>query len=573
MVGLILIGFAALGLVEARERVSLPYSCAIEQGRLRVERAPDRIYPILGQREQQPYTYCPDGSAARCKTWTVHRFAVSCVGGRVMWSEIVAAAAGREPQQVAVENGQLLLRVGPQFRNSPERDCVDPLRGPLRSPLALQDCQFQGAGGRRPPLRSHVIALPRGYAPLGLIGARVLTDAEPAARVPSPEKSFTIDKLPLVEARPVPERLVPAHRASVKAADVDFSQGSTGPVAAPKHIAQALVSNADDITAPERSVQPKTQQSTVEAFAAIALAPTTAATSALKPDARSTTPVLPTAPAVALTPIIASAATTVVISRPVTASTVERPAPIVSASWVTRIETSVQSAMRSDQVPNGMPTTVHLAFAALLLTVTVAVTALARRRRLTSATWQRTGPGALGRSATDVNDNERAVALRTKSDGHIALITNALERLAAVAPLRNALGRELQSSERRLAVVIAAISVPQGASSDDWTRARRRLERIAQDLDRLQQIADSAVSSVSGLGAKRGLPRDKQEAYATLGVSSTASEAILKKLVEALRISWHPDLAKGDADRALRDARIKEINVAWDLITGKRASE
>ena len=233
----------------------------------------------------------------------------------------------------------------------------------------------------------------------------------------------------------------------------------------------------------------------------------------------------------------------------------------------------MQGAMRSDQLPVGMPTAVHLAFAALLLTVTVAATALARRRRLTPATWHRTGPVALGRPGTNINDNERAVALRTKSDGHIALITNALERLAAVAPLRNALGRELLSSERRLAVVIAAISVPQGASPDDWTRARRRLERIAQDLDRLQQIADSAVSSVSGLGAKRGLPRDKQEAYATLGVSSTASEAILKKLVEALRISWHPDLAKGEADRALRDARIKEINVAWDLITGKRASE
>lgn len=134
------------------------------------------------------------------------------------------------------------------------------------------------------------------------------------------------------------------------------------------------------------------------------------------------------------------------------------------------------------------------------------------------------------------------------------------------------MARDLQASERRLAVVIAGVSAT-GVDADAWLRARRRLERIAQDLDRLQQIADCAVTSLSGQRYASELPRNKEEAYASLGVTPGVSEAILKKLVEALRTSWHPDFARTDEEREARTVRITEINVAWDLITGKRESE
>ena len=67
------------------------------------------------------------------------------------------------------------------------------------------------------------------------------------------------------------------------------------------------------------------------------------------------------------------------------------------------------------------------------------------------------------------------------------------------------------------------------------------------------------------------LPRDKQEAFEVLGANPEASEKILKRLVDALRATWHPDLASNDDDRELRDRRIMQINVAWDLITDKRS--
>ena len=61
-----------------------------------------------------------------------------------------------------------------------------------------------------------------------------------------------------------------------------------------------------------------------------------------------------------------------------------------------------------------------------------------------------------------------------------------------------------------------------------------------------------------------------KEAYEALGANPTTSSKILKKLVDALRATWHPDLAQDEDDRRAREERIKQINVAWDLIADRR---
>lgn len=68
------------------------------------------------------------------------------------------------------------------------------------------------------------------------------------------------------------------------------------------------------------------------------------------------------------------------------------------------------------------------------------------------------------------------------------------------------------------------------------------------------------------------IPRTRNEAMEILGMGVTpdANLAAMKKIVDGLRQSWHPDLARDDADRALRELRIKQINAAWDIIAGKR---
>ena len=67
------------------------------------------------------------------------------------------------------------------------------------------------------------------------------------------------------------------------------------------------------------------------------------------------------------------------------------------------------------------------------------------------------------------------------------------------------------------------------------------------------------------------MPRSRQEALQILGlgVSPNSSEAAIKKIIDGLRLSWHPDLAKSEPDRLMRELRLKQINAAWDLIRGK----
>ena len=47
---------------------------------------------------------------------------------------------------------------------------------------------------------------------------------------------------------------------------------------------------------------------------------------------------------------------------------------------------------------------------------------------------------------------------------------------------------------------------------------------------------------------------------------------MLKKIVKTLRQTWHPDRANREEERLIRERKLKQINVAWDIIRGKRAS-
>ena len=51
-----------------------------------------------------------------------------------------------------------------------------------------------------------------------------------------------------------------------------------------------------------------------------------------------------------------------------------------------------------------------------------------------------------------------------------------------------------------------------------------------------------------------------------------APPAAVKKVVDALRMSWHPDHARNEADRRHREERIKQINAAWDILKSAKAA-
>jgi len=68
------------------------------------------------------------------------------------------------------------------------------------------------------------------------------------------------------------------------------------------------------------------------------------------------------------------------------------------------------------------------------------------------------------------------------------------------------------------------------------------------------------------------LPSTRKEALQVLGASPETGEEMLKKIVKTLRQNWHPDRATLEEERLMRERRLKQINVAWDIIRGKQAS-
>jgi hypothetical protein len=166
----------------------------------------------------------------------------------------------------------------------------------------------------------------------------------------------------------------------------------------------------------------------------------------------------------------------------------------------------------------------------------------------------------------DVGAIEQLVGAAAKSLSHCR---DCLETLPVSMPLRQVIARELHASVERLEKLAAE---PHGTAAE-VRRIRLRLQAITRELQRLSAIAEGALSSVGSaalIPVQLTEPRDRSEAYAVLGVNPDVEPRVLKKLVEALRQSWHPDQARDEADRRRREERIKQINVAWDIIQGRR---
>lgn len=109
-----------------------------------------------------------------------------------------------------------------------------------------------------------------------------------------------------------------------------------------------------------------------------------------------------------------------------------------------------------------------------------------------------------------------------------------------------------------------------------WGPAQAIIADVLRDLGKLQAMLDIAGRELPVRQEARpprdpgAIPVDAEEAYSLLGVNPDADERIVKKVVDGLRQSWHPDLARDEQDRQHREQRTKGINVAWELIRGHR---
>jgi hypothetical protein len=123
-----------------------------------------------------------------------------------------------------------------------------------------------------------------------------------------------------------------------------------------------------------------------------------------------------------------------------------------------------------------------------------------------------------------------------------------------------------------LARDIASVSLDGRAGGRELVRAGRWLATAAPPGTPPQSPVPQRVGPPANWGD--AIPQTREEALQVLGmgVAPEVNETAIKKIIDGLRLSWHPDYANSPQDRELRELRMKQINAAWEIIIGRRAS-
>ncbi len=162
-------------------------------------------------------------------------------------------------------------------------------------------------------------------------------------------------------------------------------------------------------------------------------------------------------------------------------------------------------------------------------------------------------------------------------DGTINAFANVHARLAetellvATLPsdllLRDVLQAEIEKVRER------AVEAGKNVRRRPAERSAATVRVLLRELERIGRIAHGAGHG-QGREAREDtdVPRSLGEAYNVLGLNSDVAPAVAKKLVDALRMSWHPDHARDETDRLRREDRMKQINTAWDMIKDRRVA-
>jgi hypothetical protein len=153
--------------------------------------------------------------------------------------------------------------------------------------------------------------------------------------------------------------------------------------------------------------------------------------------------------------------------------------------------------------------------------------------------------------------------LQTNAELLLALVRRIVTDHVPDGALREVLVTDLSVIDMRLRepALVAALAAGR------LDLARPAYEQAILDLERARTLA--RIEHERGLAALHPSPRSPAtlaEACRFLGINPRADAAVAKKVVDALRQNWHPDLAASEADRTEREERIKQINAAWDLV-------
>ena len=518
----------------ANEMLVMPYSCTMVGGQPLLTPGPEQGHRILGQRDQRRFSACSPVNPNLCRQWTVHRFDLDCDGTRVPWVSVVAAT-NEGSRRAWLLDGRLVLRMGPQWSLAPDDPCAQEPGAERRFEYRRSRRYCADRLAMAPP---PVAEMPFGYAPmLGVNG--IFVKAAPNVAGGSPP-------LPPIAAAP------PRARA-----------------AAPDPMAELFPSEPQA----ERSELPS------DAFAQdppARPAPAIPAQAAPRP---------PTPPKVAATapPAAVSPASPPASEGPKASPAEIRPG-ISEAKPAPRIATGASALKATAEGPPGPPAPPPVAEAPKASPIAPRPAATETPKVATASPPPKAieqpkvveQPVSLPKPAAGPEGGGFSINLlsvfRTTTVGALVAFGGlALGLLTAFALARR--NENIRDSRKRPRD-LASVSL-----DDKRAKPPARIGNARGNLP--PNAAASAMSRVPGQSAAANgaaewgdrMPQTRAEAMQILGigVAPTASEAAIKKIVDGLRQSWHPDHAKDEADRAMRELRSKQINAAWELLRRQRA--
>lgn len=493
----------------ASEVMRMPFACRSDGARAHLRPSEDRTYAVIGRREHEVFTTCSPLEPDRCSSWLVHRFEFDCDGERVAWIDAAAAATRFADWDAWIENGSFRMRMDRLWGVARARPHRE-----RRRRMRERYFDADGGDGFGPPgggYGNRVVTLPPGFAPT--VGIPLSFEGGAPAVADGFEATPTpAPQAPAVAAYQAEPPMTPAGPLPPPDLPERAAVPQEGLAAAPPIVAPAPqpVTSPPQAASPEPSRQPAPEAA--EALEAEATEVATAATPSQELKIINDPKAVATAPAST--------------SKPATTSS-------QSELAASRIETSAVASpvdLRARPKEVGTPA-----------------------EEATTSVAEATPP-APSETAARPTATLPQIDIETVAAG--AAGTLALLSLALFGFVRWR-GRSAPMVRRG---DIGDISLGGGLKGLTY-------EHTPEAPD-----AGFGPSEPTPAAEEPPVPTSYAEALEVLGASPDSSTAAIKKIVDGLRQSWHPDLARSEPDRLQREARVRQINVAWDLVSQRRSA-
>jgi hypothetical protein len=173
---------ACAGAAAAEERVSMPFACQADGGRVKLSPSPFKSYPIVGTHEQRDFTACARARPKSCRNLELHRFKIDCGGATVDWLSVAAALGPWMDKRNPVRGGRMQIEVGPRYYGPPMPCRVRMPYGPpgfYRPTVLMWPCPDGPSPYRQ------LVSLPAGFAPVPKDLVRFTAAPDPVAQIES----------------------------------------------------------------------------------------------------------------------------------------------------------------------------------------------------------------------------------------------------------------------------------------------------------------------------------------------------------------------------------------------------